>query len=529
MDPHAPRRNITVAAVLLTAILLGTAGQRPAVAAEDPNLLRSVPATEHDREAINSLDFLLALGITPAQTQAILPIFEEACRLYAARYRDLSEIQPAEVTAYTAFLAEDRLNQGFTPQGEQATAQAHRRAIESRESYVESVNQLAERVYLQFNPQQQAIAGQYTPDRRAVIEAFSTWQERRKAAQDRQARLRHELQRRRFRTIQQPGGDATLLVARRQLDIINRTSHPQPTNIAEHLLTPAAAEWLYAYARSLPPADVRDAVRTWQAGTREYPLAVKQQNERILHELRQQINNWNLVNGMHFSRRQIEQLVPLARQAEGLAAAQKSAKPKDKLPRQAYNAAVVRLELAAESVLRPGQLEVLDTYKPCLLPPKDLKNPVRVGQANDASQQARWLDRARQVPPARVARMIDRMIDNELKHTGPLTDCQRRDREQLVAETVRKAAALSDVDYALNREDLAEQIQPPDRKAELTSEIETMQRRRLLPGRTSRMLLNADFARVLMTRYEQLSTDALASHSRSPATRVAPDPADETP
>ncbi len=91
----------------------------------------------------------------------------------------------------------------------------------------------------------------------------------------------------------------------------------------------------------------------------------------------------------------VAERLSLADQAESLRSVQRRPGAGNKLPPETFNARLVELEIAAESLLRPGQLEVLKTYKACLIPPKNLKDPVRVGQAAGSStQMAKWLDRA---------------------------------------------------------------------------------------------------------------------------------------
>jgi hypothetical protein len=268
---------------------------------------------------------------------------------------------------------------------------------------------------------------------------------------------------------------------------------------------------LYEWAGVRPSQIVRQAVHVWRFGLPEYPREAFERDQRSLHALRQEINNWNLVNGMYFSRWQIERLVYFAELAERLRFARHHAEPKYRIDPPTFSAAVVRLELAAESVLRPGQLDVLRDYKPCLIPPKNLKDPVRVGQAGDTGRLAQWLERARGKNDNHVARMIGRLIECEVKHRGPMGESEKVERRQLLTEAARTAAGMSDVEFALSKDELAETIQLPNRKDELIAEIDVMRRQRLKPGRTSKFLLNEGFARVLMTRYGQLARGSSAT------------------
>ena len=171
-------------------------------------------------------------------------------------------------------------------------------------------------------------------------------------------------------------------------------------------------------------------------------------------------------------------------------------------------------------MLRPAQREVLQEYQPCLIPPKNLKDPVRVGQARDDSHLARWLERARGRDEAAVATMIDRLMEREVARLGPMDESDQNARRQLLTNTVQLASAMTDVEFALNQPDLVDSIQPPDRKEELTASIEELKRIRVRPGRTHDFLLNRDFAAVLAVRHQQL-TSPRTPGARKPS--AAPD------
>jgi len=486
--------------LLLSLSLLCLVAAFPVVAsaADVPDAIRDRFGDDVDQKEVVSLDFMLALSLTVTQAQAILPHYEEACLLHTAAYDTRAEIQPLEIEAYAEFLAEDRLDQGFTPEVERRTAHIHHRAIQTREGFHTDLNALAEDIWEVLTPDQQRIAADYKPDRKAIFKRFATLQERKKAARRAARRARRGQGQRRPE-------DPQLKEARDELDAIRRATHVRPGAIAEHLLTPVAAETLYELAGARIPEAVRNAVRCRKYGTRDYPMSRCEQDQQTLHGLQKEINSWNLTNGMHFSREQIEQLVRLANEAERLRTTQRQARPKDKLPRDAFNAELVKLELAAEAVLRPGQLEVMDTYSPCLLPPKNLKDPVRVGQASDGTRMARWLEHARRKNDRQIGRMVDRLIGGEIAHLGPMDETAEAQRRSLLRETVRRAAEMSNVEFALNKDDLASAIQPENRKDGLIADIDTMRRERAVPGRTCQFLLNESFANVLKVRYEQLS------------------------
>ena len=491
-------RRITLGGSLL-AMLLCAAGAFPAaaLAADIPEALRDRVRGDFDLQALNSADFILSLQLTRAQARAILPIYEEACRLHVSDYDDQAEIQPEEIRAYTAFLEQDRLNQGFSPEVERWTAQIHHRAVVAREELAVDLNALADRVREGLTPYQQDLAENYKPNKKALFAALATANERRRAAR----RARHG-------SLPYRTEDPPLAEAREEKNEISRATHPRPDTISRYLLAPAAAEALHELADLETSPVVREAVDCWREGTKAYPRDCYEEDREAIRTLGREINHWNLVNGMHFSCEQLEKLAYLAEEAERLKTTRRKGRPKDRLHPDAFNEELVRLEFAAEAVLRPGQLEVLNTYQPCLLPPKNLKDPVRVGQATDSTRMSQWLSRARGKHEWQVERMIDRLLEVETAHLNPLDEKALAERRDLLGETVSQATAMDDVEFAVNKDDLAEAIQPRDRKGELNTEIDTMRRHRHLPGRTSQFLLNGNIVAVYKTRHEQLSAGA---------------------
>lgn len=73
------------------------------------------------------------------------------------------------------------------------------------------------------------------------------------------------------------------------------------------------------------------------------------------------------------------------------------------------------LEKELSQVLTPEQLQVVEDFKPCLIPPRDLKNPVRAGQASSNEHAVKRLRRLRAAPEnqwlARRDKIVQRMVD----------------------------------------------------------------------------------------------------------------------
>ncbi|MBI5367402.1 MAG: hypothetical protein HZA54_10235, partial [Planctomycetes bacterium] len=146
------------------------------------------------------------------------------------------------------------------------------------------------------------------------------------------------------------------------------------------------------------------------------------------------------------------------------------------------------------ALLTEEQRSVLLDYKHCLIPPKDLKNPVRVGQANDAPKGAELLDKSRTIPAgmyaARRPEVLERALSRVEEHLGRFPEEERAEALRKLGEVIDRARALSEVEYRMQREPLAQELTFLDRKERIkdrlvelgggaTAEIERKVRRTL--------------------------------------------------
>ena len=76
------------------------------------------------------------------------------------------------------------------------------------------------------------------------------------------------------------------------------------------------------------------------------------------------------------------------------------------------------------------QKEILAGFSPCLVPPRDLRNPERAGQASDHSRAEQLLTRLRRMPPRKreeaIRRVAERIAAKLAEHTGGLSAEERR-------------------------------------------------------------------------------------------------------
>jgi hypothetical protein len=436
---------------------------------------------QREREAAASTEFVRRLDLKRWQARKLIPILEEAAWLYVEAYDQEVALLPSMIEAFNEFLEEDRLDRGFSPPVERRTAAASKQAKDLHEQLTKDLADLQERASEILRPAQRDFAEGFRPGRPALRPAgYSS----------------------------RPDPDP-LAARRRELHEIGRQKHPQLGKLGKLLLCPAAYAEVCAAARTDQSDALRSAAAVWWDGTEACPGLRRDAMRAEICELRAEINNWNLINGLHLDQDQIRQIVEVYDDAvleTDTAAAwvrSQRALPGEVLP---------EVERAVEQVLSPGQRQVIRDYKPCLIPPKNLKNPVRVGQANDTSHMERWLARARKLPPKRLPKAANALIDQETKRFGELSDTERWRRKRLLVNIARKAAAMDETTFELEKAGLAERIKREDRAHQLRTEINDITRQRGQPGLVARFMINDRFMDQLKQRAWQLAECAGHEH-----------------
>ncbi len=190
-------------------------------------------------------------------------------------------------------------------------------------------------------------------------------------------------------------------------------------------------------------------------GDEKYKSDSKTQVKKI-KEIRAEISLLNLLNGLYLSDEQSEELIPLAEEAvelrrkhrdtlakhsdsyflelgelrDGLyqpAGPKPEAKQKatashaelEKKPLQELVEQLGVLEDKARLILSDAQVAIVEDFKPCLIPPKNLRDPVAVGQASTTKREKKMLDMVRRMPDelyAEKKNKIAEFIVKEAEH-----------------------------------------------------------------------------------------------------------------
>lgn len=181
---------------------------------------------------------------------------------------------------------------------------------------------------------------------------------------------------------------------------------------------------------------------------------------------------------------------------------------KDYLQAQAARARDVlnRSAKKARKTLTEGQLQVIDSFSPCIVPPDDLRDPVRAGQANQGNERAvKILDRIRKVNNPRILdaateKIADRIIDMTNSHIYKMTLRETAERKSEIIALIKKVNTLNDTEWVLERDKILKKLLPD--KDKLKNMYKSIEKRNpntvsidgLSNGRIIHYLLQPDIA-----------------------------------
>lgn len=269
---------------------------------------------------------------------------------------------------------------------------------------------------------------------------------------------------------------------------------------------------------SLIPAGFWGGPGTWPGLT---PAAAAEDSPPLrkqVESLKGDISSINLLNALHLSREQLSQILKLAQEAkrvregafnspqvisslQNAAAAfqslrseiQQGSPARGEIPARAVQmehrlkelkeqaiqqlqAQYQALEDRLRRVLSPEQLQVVQDFNPCLIPPLELRNPVRAGQAAVNEGAIKHLRRLRQLPEdkwqAQKQGIIRGMVEKFSKNRYRLSEAEKRQEQARLLEWAEKVRRMPEMDFELNKEKLVESFRPPDRLKELRAELE---------------------------------------------------------
>jgi len=178
--------------------------------------------------------------------------------------------------------------------------------------------------------------------------------------------------------------------------------------------------------------------------------------------------------------------------------------------KEALEARMSALEQEARKILSPSQLEVLGTFKPCIVPPRDFRDPVRVGSTPSPAGQG-YLKRVRKMNDRQFEKRRDKIIDKYIerieKRHGRLTDQERQDQREKANLAMEKARNMTEADFRVSVNEILADLLPPQirEEEELKSAREKVQSRKNNLGSVGRWFLAESAPEVLQACLERYS------------------------
>jgi len=167
-----------------------------------------------------------------------------------------------------------------------------------------------------------------------------------------------------------------------------------------------------------------------------------------------------------------------------------------------------------EDVFTEEQQEIIGDFKPCTIPPKNLSDPVRVGQASDNEHVIRLFRKLRSMPrhviEAEIENIADRHMARLIEHKR-LSEKEKQEERQRIKEFIWKVHVMDEVDFELCKDELASEFKWKDRAKELQKELGELNKVRSPKnhkGRAARYFLDTDIIPILEERFEKIKNDS---------------------
>jgi len=147
-----------------------------------------------------------------------------------------------------------------------------------------------------------------------------------------------------------------------------------------------------------------------------------------------------------------------------------------------------------EAVFTDAQKEVIKTFKPCVTPPRDLRDPIRAGQAKAGSHFVKLLVRLRRLPPHIFWRQLDKIVDRHItgySKAHPMTEEEKAAERKRLREMLVKIYRMDDVDFEMQKNKLAEELKVRDKAHIIHDEIKRLHQelqkwqKKVMPGNYS--------------------------------------------
>jgi len=172
-------------------------------------------------------------------------------------------------------------------------------------------------------------------------------------------------------------------------------------------------------------------------------------------------------------------------------------------PRYKVMEEIVKVEDEARKVLNEAQIAVIEGFSPCLIPPKNLSDPIAVGQAQTTVREEAFLDLVRRMPDSlyqqRRLLLADALVARGEREKGKVSADARRGLVSAYGKKLDEVRRMTAVDYDLKKKDIAKSFQMYEEK--------NYSHGYRMPGAVARYLLSAEAAQVMRRWREERAKD----------------------
>ncbi|THB67016.1 MAG: hypothetical protein D6E12_09440 [Desulfovibrio sp.] len=143
---------------------------------------------------------------------------------------------------------------------------------------------------------------------------------------------------------------------------------------------------------------------------------------------------------------------------------------------ETLNSRYASLDAQLRATLTAEQVQVVEDFSPCLIPPQDLRNPVRAGQASSNEHLIERMRRVREIGEdewqANGREHIHRLVVEFSQERFLMTDEEIEAEVDRVMTLLNEMRALSDMDFELRKEEIADEVQLIDQRQLMVDELE---------------------------------------------------------
>ncbi|MBU0515777.1 MAG: hypothetical protein KJ621_13495 [Proteobacteria bacterium] len=174
--------------------------------------------------------------------------------------------------------------------------------------------------------------------------------------------------------------------------------------------------------------------------------------------------------------------------------------------RDFYQQRLRRLELKVQSVLKPHQIYLVQLFRACLIPPKDIRGPARIGANDSVVPVPKGLfKRVRRMPEWRFERAVwivaQRIKDRLERRKGVLPRKMQANETKRLVRVLTRVRRLNQAEYEINKAKLAAELYRPYK----VNHKVAYRRRRGQPGLLGRYFFQPQMLEILRMKAARLA------------------------